>query len=111
MNDKNRGYHQQAVKRHYGGALRGLAHNQLYRQRGLFGCETWPRQSWPPPRCRRAPGDRTKNAGRGAAVRKRASARRELHARNVGQMNLAHGAITADQSLAPAGAAFKQILE
>jgi hypothetical protein len=34
---KERGYHTQSIKRHYGGALRGLAHSQLYRQRGLFG--------------------------------------------------------------------------
>jgi hypothetical protein len=30
---KQRGYHNQAVKRHYGGELRGLSHSQLYRQR------------------------------------------------------------------------------
>ena len=33
MSGKKRGYHQQAVKRHYGGGLRGLSHSQLYRQR------------------------------------------------------------------------------
>jgi hypothetical protein len=42
MSDKNRGYHQQSVKRHYSGALRGLAHNQLYRQRGLWGVKLGP---------------------------------------------------------------------
>ena len=39
---KKRGYHQQAIKRHYGGELRGLAHAQLYRQRGLFGVKLGP---------------------------------------------------------------------
>ena len=34
---KQRGYHQQAIKRHYGGELRGLAHSQLFSQRGLRG--------------------------------------------------------------------------
>jgi hypothetical protein len=31
---KRRQYHQRTVKRHYGGELRGLAHNQLFQQRG-----------------------------------------------------------------------------
>jgi hypothetical protein len=35
MSRKNRGYHNQAIKRYYGGGLRGLAHTQLFRQRGL----------------------------------------------------------------------------
>jgi hypothetical protein len=35
-------YHKQVVKRHYGGELRGLAHNQLFRQRGLFGVKLGP---------------------------------------------------------------------
>jgi hypothetical protein len=35
-------YHKQAVKRHYGGELRGLAHSQLYRQRGLWGVKLGP---------------------------------------------------------------------
>jgi hypothetical protein len=39
---KKRGYHQQAVKRHYGGELRGLSHSQLYRQRGLHGIKLGP---------------------------------------------------------------------
>src|SRR5262245_35793977 len=39
---KNRGYHKQAIKRHYGGALRGLAHNQLFAQRGLRGTTLGP---------------------------------------------------------------------
>ena len=28
---KKHGYHNQAIKRHYGGELRGLSHSQLYR--------------------------------------------------------------------------------
>jgi hypothetical protein len=33
---KERGYHTQSIKRYYdGSALRGLAHAQLFRQRGL----------------------------------------------------------------------------
>jgi hypothetical protein len=39
---KKRGYHQQAIKRHYGGELRGLGHRQLFRQRGLFGVKLGP---------------------------------------------------------------------
>jgi hypothetical protein len=31
---KRRQYYQRTVKRHYGGELRGLAHRQLFRQRG-----------------------------------------------------------------------------
>jgi len=42
MSDKNRGYHQQAVKRHYGGELGGLSHRQLYRPRGLRGTTLGP---------------------------------------------------------------------
>jgi hypothetical protein len=38
---KKRGYHKQAVKRHYGGELRG-SHSQLYRQRGLWGVKLGP---------------------------------------------------------------------
>jgi hypothetical protein len=34
---KRRQYYQRTVKRHYGGELRGLAHNQLFAQRGLRG--------------------------------------------------------------------------
>jgi hypothetical protein len=30
-------YHKQAIKRSYGGQLRGLSHSQLTRQRGLRG--------------------------------------------------------------------------
>jgi hypothetical protein len=32
---KRRQYYKRAVKRHYGGELGGLAHAQLFRQRGL----------------------------------------------------------------------------
>ena len=39
---KKRGYHQQAIKRHYGGELRGPSHSQLYRQRGLWGVKLGP---------------------------------------------------------------------
>jgi hypothetical protein len=39
---KRREYHQQAVKRHYGGELRGLAHSQLFSQRGLRGAKFGP---------------------------------------------------------------------
>jgi hypothetical protein len=35
-------YHKQAIRRHYGGELRGLAHRQLYRQRGLRGTTLGP---------------------------------------------------------------------
>jgi hypothetical protein len=39
---KKRGYHQQTVRRHYGGELRGLSHSPLFRQRGLFGVKLGP---------------------------------------------------------------------
>jgi hypothetical protein len=39
---KKRGYHQQTIKRHFGGELRGLSHTQLYRQRGLWGVKLGP---------------------------------------------------------------------
>ena len=39
---KRRQYHQRPVKRHYGGELRGLAHNQLFAQRGLRGTTLGP---------------------------------------------------------------------
>jgi hypothetical protein len=39
---KGREYHQQPLKRHYSGELRGLGHRQLYRQRGLFGVKLGP---------------------------------------------------------------------
>ena len=39
---KKRGYHQQTVKHHYGGELRGLSHSQLFRQRGLHGIKLGP---------------------------------------------------------------------
>ena len=42
MDDKKRGYHNRAVKRHCGGELRGLAHAQLFRQRGLLGTTLGP---------------------------------------------------------------------
>ena len=42
MSEKSRGYHNQAVKRHFGGELCGLAHSQLYRQRGLSGVKLGP---------------------------------------------------------------------
>jgi hypothetical protein len=37
-----RGYHQRAIKRHYSGVLRGLAHARLYRQRGFHGIKLGP---------------------------------------------------------------------
>ena len=37
MSGIKREYHRQAIKRHYSGSLRGLAHSQLYRQRGFHG--------------------------------------------------------------------------
>ena len=37
-----REHHKQSVKRHYGGVLRGLAHNQLFRQRGFHGIKLGP---------------------------------------------------------------------
>jgi hypothetical protein len=42
MDGKKRGYHQQTVKQHYTGALRGLAHSQLFSQRGLRGTTLGP---------------------------------------------------------------------
>jgi hypothetical protein len=39
---KRRQYYQRPVKRHYGGVLRGLAHNQLFSQRGLRGTTLGP---------------------------------------------------------------------
>jgi hypothetical protein len=39
---KRRQYHRRAVKRHCGGELRGLAHAQLFRQRGLLGTTLGP---------------------------------------------------------------------
>ena len=39
---KRRQYHRRAIKRHYGGELRGLAHAQLFRQRGLRGTTLGP---------------------------------------------------------------------
>jgi hypothetical protein len=39
---KRRQYHKQSIKRHYGGELRGLAHAQLYRQRGFHGIKLGP---------------------------------------------------------------------
>ena len=39
---KRRQYHRRAIKRHYGGELRGLAHNQLFSQRGLRGTTLGP---------------------------------------------------------------------
>ena len=39
---KRRQYYQRTVKRHYGGELRGLAHNQLFSQRGLRGTTLGP---------------------------------------------------------------------
>jgi len=65
---KRRRYHQRTIKRHYGGELRGLAHNQLFSQRGLRGTTLGPANRG---RCLGATerqGDQTKNAGRGAAV-------------------------------------------
>ena len=47
---KKHGYHNQAIKRHYGGELRGMSHSQLYRQRGLWGVKLGPAN-----RGRRAP--------------------------------------------------------
>jgi hypothetical protein len=32
---KRHPYYKRAIRRHYGGELRGLAHAQLFRQRGL----------------------------------------------------------------------------
>ena len=68
MSGKKRGYHHQAVKRHYGGALRRLSHSQLFRQRGLWGVKLGPAN-----RGRRLDaGERQaiepKNAGWGAAL-------------------------------------------
>jgi hypothetical protein len=39
---KRRRYHQRTVKRHYGGELRGLAHSQLFSQRGFRGIKLGP---------------------------------------------------------------------
>jgi hypothetical protein len=39
---RTRHYYKRAIKRHYGGKLRGLAHEQLYRQRGFPGTTLGP---------------------------------------------------------------------
>jgi hypothetical protein len=39
---KRRQYHQRTVKRHYGGELAGLAHSQLFSQRGFRGIKLGP---------------------------------------------------------------------
>jgi hypothetical protein len=39
---KRRRYYQRPVKRHYGGELRGLAHSQLFSQRGFRGTTLGP---------------------------------------------------------------------
>ena len=39
---KRRQYYHRTVKRHYGGELRGLAHSQLFNQRGLRGSKFGP---------------------------------------------------------------------
>jgi hypothetical protein len=39
---KRRQYYKRAVKRHYGGELAGLAHNQLFSQRGFRGSKFGP---------------------------------------------------------------------
>jgi hypothetical protein len=39
---KRRQYYKRTVKRNYGGELRGLAHNQLFSQRGLRGTTLGP---------------------------------------------------------------------
>jgi hypothetical protein len=42
MSVKRRRYYQRAIKRHYNGGLRGLAHSQVFRQRGLRGTTLGP---------------------------------------------------------------------
>jgi len=37
-----RGYHQQSIRRHHSGVLRGLARAQQFRQRGLWGVKLGP---------------------------------------------------------------------
>jgi hypothetical protein len=39
---KHRQYYKRVVKRHYGGELRGLAHSQVFNQRGLRGIKLGP---------------------------------------------------------------------
>jgi len=39
---KCRQYHHRSIKRHYGGKLAGLAHSQLFSQRGLRGTTLGP---------------------------------------------------------------------
>jgi len=39
---KRRRYYQRSIERHYGGELAGLAHNQLFSQRGLRGTTLGP---------------------------------------------------------------------
>jgi hypothetical protein len=46
---KRRQYYKRVVKRHHGGELRGLAHSQLFNQRGLRGTIVAP-ASTPPSR-------------------------------------------------------------
>ena len=42
---KRRQYYKRTIKRHYGGELAGLAHNQLFSQRGLRGTTLGPATS------------------------------------------------------------------
>ena len=51
---KRRQYYKRTIKRHYGGELAGLAHNQLFSQRGLRGTTLGPAAGSMPPRARRA---------------------------------------------------------
>ena len=39
---KRRQYYKRSIKRHYGGELAGLAHDQLFQQRGLRGTTLGP---------------------------------------------------------------------
>ena len=39
---RRRQYYKRAIKRHYGGELRGLAHSPLFSQRGLHGIKLGP---------------------------------------------------------------------
>ena len=65
---KRRQYYQRTVKRHYGGELRGLAHNQLFSQRGLRGTTLGPANRGRRLDAAEPPGERTKIEGRPEVV-------------------------------------------
>ena len=66
---KRRRYYQRSIERHYGGELAGLAHNQLFSQRGLRGTTLGPANRGRRLDAAERQAIEQKNAGRWAAVR------------------------------------------